>query len=94
MPINQCNLVILNNDKDYELLKRYEINTQVEVWSVYFKNRYMLRRDDACRHDVMFFGSMSRPENYLSAQWLLEKVKPLLADTDVRFVIVGGEPAG
>ena len=35
---------------------------------------------------------MSRPENYLSAIWFIENVMPLLADLDIRFVVLGSNP--
>lgn len=35
---------------------------------------------------------MSRPENYLSAIWFIENVMPLLADLNIRFVVLGSNP--
>lgn len=91
--INNCNLVILNNEKDRKLLDNYHITTPLKVWSVYydmFPMKHMVKKSDC--QDVIFYGAMSRVENYMTAQWLIEKVKPLLLDTNVRFVIVGGNP--
>ena len=42
--------------------------------------------------DILFFGAMSRKENYLSAKWFVENVLPRLSDLDIRFVILGGNP--
>ena len=44
------------------------------------------------RKDIVFYGAMKRPENYLSAIWFIEKVMPLLHDHECRFVIVGNNP--
>lgn len=50
----------------------------------------VIRRPD--NRDIIFFGAMSRPENYLSAIWFIKNVMPLMDDLDVRFVVVGSNP--
>jgi glycosyltransferase involved in cell wall biosynthesis len=42
--------------------------------------------------NILFFGAMNRPENYLSAIWFIENVIPLISDRQMRFVIAGGNP--
>ncbi len=41
---------------------------------------------------ILFYGAMSRAENFESAIWFIEKVMPLLETEKVRFVIVGANP--
>lgn len=86
-----CDLVVVNNNKDLNLLKTYGLQSTVVQFSAYYDN---LQDVEANRNskNVLFYGAMSRPENYLSAVWLLEKVKPLITDGAVKFVILGGSP--
>lgn len=90
--LNFCDLVILNNYKDLNLLSKYHIVPEIKMWSAFFE-KISIEMDNNREHkDVVFYGAMSRPENYLTAQWLLENVKPLLRNEDIRFVILGGSP--
>ena len=42
--------------------------------------------------NILFFGAMGRPENYLSALWFIENVLPEIEDETIKFVIVGNNP--
>ena len=42
--------------------------------------------------DILFFGAMSREENYLSAIWFVDNVMPKLQELNVRFLIAGSNP--
>ena len=78
----------------HELLPNpfYGMNEEKIQWLVpYYSNMSGCARKSNNR-DILFFGAMSRPENYLSAIWFIENVMPLLNDLDVRFVIVGSKP--
>ncbi len=90
--LNLSDLVIVNNPKDLDLLLQYKVpREKMRQWSVYFEN-YAAAVPVQKATDVLFYGAMNRKENYLSAQWLLEKVRPLVKDAGLKFVIVGGNP--
>lgn len=87
-----CDLIILNNYKDKKILEKYGLEEKIKVWAPFFENMSGLKRSKDIKPNVLFYGSMERPENYLSAQWLLDKVKPLLEDIDITYVIAGNRP--
>lgn len=90
--LNNSDLVILNNPKDEKLIKKDGVVSRTFVWSPYFqsmiKSPYI-----GDKNDIVFYGAMSRPENWKSAIWFIENVMPLLDDEQYRFVIVGNKPA-
>ena len=89
--LSQCELIVTNNPKDTALLVKNGIRKEKIFTSApYFDNYGNLERK-AASNDVIFYGAMSRPENYLSARWFIERVMPEL-DPAVRFVIIGGSP--
>lgn len=91
--LRKVSLIVTNNPKDTKLLTDNGISSEKIFTSApYFKNYQNLERKQKGK-DVLFFGTMSRPENYQSAIWFIDKVMPLISDKEVRFVIAGGEPA-
>lgn len=87
-----CDLVLPHNSSNMEVLIGQGINSEKIQWlAPYYNNMIDLNRHGNGR-DILFFGVMSRPENYLSAAWFIENVMPLLKNRDVRFVVLGGNP--
>lgn len=87
-----CDLILPHNASNVNALIKQGIEKRKLQWLVpYFQNMADCKRVSNGR-DILFFGAMSRPENYLSAIWFVEKVMPLLKDLDVRFVILGSRP--
>lgn len=90
--LKTCDLVLPHNPDNVDLLLDENISRECVQWlAPYFNNMCRIERHSNYR-DILFFGAMSRPENYLSAIWFIENVMPLLADEDIRFVVVGGNP--
>ena len=90
--LRECDLILPHNAENKEVLIKYGVNEEKIQWLVpYYSNMSGCARKSNNR-DILFFGAMSRPENYLSAIWFIENVMPLLNDLDVRFVIVGSKP--
>lgn len=89
--LDACDLIMPHNPENIELLKRENVNKSFQWLVPYFNNM-----KDCIRYpqnkDILFFGAMGRPENYLSAIWFIEQVMPLLEDTDMRFVVLGSNP--
>ena len=87
-----CDLILPHNASNVDALVEQGIEKGKLQWLVpYFQNMADCKIALKGR-DILFFGAMSRPENYLSALWFIEKVMPLLKDLDVRFVILGSRP--
>ena len=91
--INVSDLVIVNNNKDKELLISHNINSRkIKVWTTFFDD-YTNVNYNAKSKNILFYGAMNRKENDLSAKWLLDNVKPLLKNDEIKFLIIGGAPS-
>lgn len=87
-----ADLVITNNPKDTQLLLDNNMKESVLFTAAPYIDDYSGIERKQEGKDIIFFGAMSRAENYLSAIWFIEKVLPLLDDSEVRFVIIGSNP--
>ena len=87
-----CDLTLPQNPDNCALLEKEGIDKGKLMWlPPYFTNMSDCIRNSNER-DILFFGAMSRPENYLSAIWFIENVMPALSDLNVRFIVMGGNP--
>lgn len=87
-----CDLTLPQNPDNCVLLEKEGIDKRKLMWlSPFFENM-----SDCIRNsngtDILFFGAMSRIENYLSAIWFIENVMPALSDLNLRFIVMGGNP--
>lgn len=90
--LKECNLILLQNWDNRRLLIQEGIAEKKIQWLVpYFNDMRGCRRSPDGK-DILFFGAMARPENYLSAIWFVDNVMPLLEDMDIRFVVLGSNP--
>ena len=90
---NKSNKVILNNTKDYNLLKENKIDaSKLYVWQPYFENKAKYPYQGNSKN-IIFYGAMSRDENWKSAIWFIENVFYNLEDQTTKFLIIGGNPA-
>ena len=92
--LSLADLVVTNNPKDTEILRKCGYPTDKLFTSVvYFDNYSGVKRPHPCQsRDILFFGAMSREENYKSALWFIQHVMPLIEDLNCRFVVVGSNP--
>ena len=90
--LERSDLVILNNRKDEKLLAQSHINTKTWVWTPYFQNMIDLKRTYTGGKDILFYGAMSRPENWMSAIWFIENVFTRLKSKGYRFIVIGNKP--
>lgn len=87
-----CSLILPQNSDNIALLINEGLPNEKMQWLVpYFNNMSNCGRSSN-KKDILFFGAMARPENYLSAIWFIENVMPLLNDIDIRFVVLGSKP--
>lgn len=90
--VSQCDIVMPHNLKDAKLLRLNGIPAN-KIFPIvaYYGDKSGIERKKI-NHDVIFWGAMSRPENYEAAIWFIENVMPKLKNTDVRFVVIGNKP--
>ncbi len=89
--LEMSDLVLVNNPKDRKLIVDNGIKEdKIKTLVPYFDNMNSLEKKKH-NNNIVFYGAMSREENYLSAIWFIENVMPLL-DEKLSFVVVGGNP--
>lgn len=87
---NKFDIVYAHSKKDVKLLLDAGVTSRIKVIPAFYEHSEVKRQPN--KKDILFWGSMSRPENYLSAIWFIENVMPKLEDLDIRFVVLGGNP--
>lgn len=87
----QCDLILVQSEKDRNILIQDGLSNPVLVISPYYHNMGQIKRKSR-NCDILFWGAMYRPENYEAALWFIEYVMPLLSDIPVRFVVAGNRP--
>ena len=83
-------LAVVNNPKDLKLIQDERRNIPVWEWTPFFCSYLELEHKGGTK-DILFYGAMARRENYLTAEWFIVNVMPLLSE-DYRFIIVGNRP--
>lgn len=89
--LGKSDLVVVNNYKDYRILLDEKIEKEKLLMIPPYFDNYSKCNYQPQSNDILFFGSMSRAENYLSAIWFIENVLPKLPK-NCRFIVVGGHP--
>lgn len=90
--LNSCDKVLVQNNKDKDLLVDNGIDEKsISVISPFYHDMSMIKRKNI-NNDLLFWGAMYRSENYEAAIWFIKNVMPLLADINVRFIIAGNRP--
>lgn len=85
-------LILPHNADNKEVLVSQGISKDKIFWLVPYFNNMKNNERNSNHKDILFFGAMSRAENYLSAIWFIENVMPRIQDLDVRFVVLGSHP--
>lgn len=90
--LDVCDVVMPQCNKDKNLLIQNGVDeNKIYVLTPYFHDMRRIERTNV-NHDILFWGAMYRADNYNAAIWFIEKVMPLLEDTDVRFIVAGNRP--
>jgi len=92
--LKKCDLIMPHNSKDMHLLVKDGIEeSKIQVLTPYFMNLSSNVYFENSRN-ILFYGAMSRPENYLSAIWFIENVfnKLINVNKDLKFIIIGSNP--
>ena len=92
LSLNLSDLVVVNNEKDKNLIvNEVGKKDKLFVCHPYFQNMRDVERKNIGK-DLLFYGAMSRFDNYQSAIWFLENVFPELEPLGFRFYVVGNSP--
>jgi glycosyltransferase involved in cell wall biosynthesis len=86
--LKKFNVIFTFSRKDKNLLKN--INN-VYVLTPYFNNfSFPIKKKK--NNTILFYGAMSRPENFLAAIWFIENVFLYLGNQDFSFTVLGSNP--
>jgi glycosyltransferase involved in cell wall biosynthesis len=86
--LKEFDVIFTLSNKDKNLLKNIK---NVHVITPYFKNfTFPVKKNK--NNTILFYGAMSRPENYLAAIWFIENVFSKLQDHNLNFTILGSDP--
>lgn len=89
--LQQVDAIITYSEKDKKLLTDENIQN-VNIVSPYFDDFSNCEYQGDIK-DIVFYGAMSRQDNYDSAIWFIENVFNKLENKNLRFVIIGSKPA-
>lgn len=90
---NKSDKIILNNYKDFNLLKENNVSEdKLYVWQPYFESRIDNEYIGNTK-SIIFYGAMGREENWKSAVWFIENVFYELDDSETNFLVIGANPA-
>lgn len=85
-----ANEIITLNTNDRLLLEKEITKTTIRTISPYFDSYKKIHRDKIVP-TIIYFGAMSRSENYLSAIWFIKNVLPKLP-SQFKFIVIGNSP--
>ena len=83
-------IIVQNPTNKGLLLKNQQLLEEKFVYiSPYYTQGY--KHNWQGNYDILFYGLMNRPENYMSALWFIDNVMPRLP-AKFRFIVMGGKP--
>lgn len=88
--LKKTELIVVNNKKDKRLLISEGLPEDLVCQGPIYYDDYSDVKRNIKNNNVIFYGAMRRKENSLSALWFVNEVMPLLEDTDIKFLIIGG----
>jgi Glycosyltransferase len=90
--LRHADKIMVYSHKDAGLLLEQHIpGKKIFEASTYFDD-FSKCRYRSQNKDIIFYGAMSRFENYLSAIWFIENVLPMIKDKECRFIVIGANP--
>lgn len=83
------NEVVVLSEKDQSLVHKISPQIKSRVISPYYHD-YGIEEKSEISNEIVFYGSLSRQENYEAVEWFIKNVMPCL-NKDIRFIVIGGE---
>ncbi|MDR3048047.1 MAG: glycosyltransferase family 4 protein [Bacteroidales bacterium] len=88
--LSKFDMVFTFNNKDKMLLENNGIHDSCIIAPVFKKISFPVTTTK--KNTILFYGSMNRSENYLSAIWFIKNVFSRMEDMDISFIILGATP--
>lgn len=88
--LKNVDIIITYSEKDKKLLTQENLDNVITVAPYFEDFSECVYYGD--KKDIIFYGAMSRQDNYDSAIWFIENVFNKIHDKDLRFVVVGSKP--
>jgi glycosyltransferase involved in cell wall biosynthesis len=88
--LSKMDIIFTFSGKDKNILDKQNISN-VEAIIPFFK-KIVCTSTLQNKKSILFFGQMSRPENYLSAIWFIENVFNKYLSDDFVFIVLGAYP--
>ena len=85
------NLIMPQNPENISILKKHKILENSHYFHLVPYYETMYKHNSLHNTNILFYGLMNRPENYLSIEWFAINVFPLLPK-EFNLVIMGGKP--
>lgn len=92
--LEKADFIVVQNCKDHQMLSDIGFDkNKIKEIVPFYESKSAVNLDYNNR-DLIFYGAMGRPENYLSAIWLIDNIFNPIRDKykDVNLYIVGGGP--
>ncbi len=90
--LSRVDLICPHNAGNETILRRYDqLKSKKMIPIVPYYSMQYNHQDELHSNDIIFYGLMSRPENYTAALWFIDNVMPMLPEK-YRFVVMGGKP--
>lgn len=85
-------LIVPHNASNIKILKKHtKLKNKIYFPLVPFYECNYNHNDSTNSKNILFYGLMSRPENYQSVEWFIDYVMPKL-HIDFKLVVIGGNP--
>lgn len=92
LALEKCDMIIPQSNNDLKILETSEkLSNKKFLRIVPFYDDYRDVNRQPVADLIIFYGNMSRPENYISVKWFIEKVFKKLKG-NWKFAIIGGNP--
>lgn len=90
--LSVCDLILVQNPDNADILVKEGIQKEAIRCIAPFIDKFSGAVRGNIKKDIVFYGAMKRPENYLTAIWFIENVMPLIRDKNCRFIVAGNMP--
>lgn len=89
--LNICDLILTHNKKDLKLLIDNNISS-TKIYDIvpYYNTIIHGNREMPFKNDVIFWGAMSRKENYEAVEWFIKNV--MSKERRYRLIVIGNNP--
>ncbi|MDL2292408.1 glycosyltransferase [Acholeplasma sp. OttesenSCG-928-E16] len=89
--LDKLDLVVVNNKKDEKLLLDNNLKKEIFCLPPFFHS-YLEEKYERKNNNIIFFGAMNRPENYLSVIYFIKNIFIKIKKENMKFIVIGSKP--